>query len=184
MAKYFEKTDKWVVTFRYPLEPLEPPRELRGKPEINPDLCIGCGACAEACPPNAITKEIDYREGYARIRIFYGRCIYCGRCWEVCPEGAIVLTNIFEMATPSKDDLIYEVNLELHTCSRCGRYTEFTERQIHRAYTLLTRIPRERRKELLDRMFLCRDCRRQVFSHDALRSRRTDKYGRASQTPF
>ncbi len=184
MRKYFEKTDKWVVTFRYPLEPLEPPKELRGKPEIDPDLCIGCGACAQACPPNAITVHTDYDEGLKKVRIFYGRCIYCGRCWEVCPEGAIKLTNFFEMATPNKEDLVYEVVLPLHRCPRCGNYLEFTERQVHRAYTLLARLPEERRKELLERMFLCRDCRRQVFSLEEFKNRRRDKYVQASQTPF
>ncbi len=176
MTRYFEKTHKWIVTFKYPLEELKPPVELRGKPEINPDLCIGCGACAQACPPNAITVSTDYDEGVRRVRIFYGRCIYCGRCWEVCPEGAIRLTNDFELATPVKDDLVYEVDLPLHRCPRCGGLSEFTERQIHRAYTLLTGLPEERRKEILERMKLCRNCRNQVFGVKSIRDRRIDRY--------
>lgn len=180
MRKYFEKSDRWVVTYRYPLESIEKPVWLRGRPEIDPELCIGCGACAQACPSNAITITTDFDEGYKKVRIFYGRCIYCARCWEVCPEGAIRLTSFFEMATPSKDDLIYEVNLKLHKCDNCGRYSEYTERQIHRAYTLLGRIPPERLEEIIKRMRLCRDCRNQAFSHDSLRNRRGDKYIEAS----
>ncbi len=180
MSKYFEKTGKWIVTFKYPLEPLEPPKELRGKPVINPDLCIGCGACAEACPPNAITVSTDYAEGVRKVRIFYGRCIFCGRCWEVCPEGAIKLTNDFELATPVKDELVYEVDLELSKCPGCGRPTEWTKRQIERVETLLVHYPPEQREELMNRVRLCRDCRRQIFSLESIKNRRRDLYVRAA----
>jgi uncharacterized protein (DUF362 family)/NAD-dependent dihydropyrimidine dehydrogenase PreA subunit len=55
------------------------------KPIINRDLCKVCGACAEVCPPQAIslsdkTVEIDYHQ-----------CIRCYCCQEVCPEGAVRL---------------------------------------------------------------------------------------------
>jgi len=183
MRKYFEKTDRWVVTFRYPLEELEKPYWLRGRPEINPELCIGCGACAQACPPNAITVHTDMREGLKRVRIFYGRCIYCGRCWEVCPENAIVLTNDYELATDNKEDLVYEVLLPLQKCPVCGDCSEFTERQVHRAETLLSRLPAERREEILRRMLLCRNCRRKILGLEEFKNRRRDKYAYAHQAP-
>ena len=181
--KYFGRIEKWVVTFRYPLESLEPPKELRGRPIVDPDLCIGCGACAQACPPNAITMRTDYDEGYKAVSIFYGRCIYCGRCWEVCPEGAIRLSNDFELATPVKDDLIYEVRLLLQKCGRCGRPMEFTERQVERVKTLLEGLPSEKREELMNRVLLCRECRRQLFALKEFHDRRTDRYAEASQAP-
>ncbi len=34
-------------------------KNFRGKPEHTPQQCIGCAACVNACPSNALTVEID-----------------------------------------------------------------------------------------------------------------------------
>lgn len=45
-------------------------------------FCIGCGACAQVCPENAITFEGDQR-------IIRERCTRCGACAEVCYAEAL-----------------------------------------------------------------------------------------------
>jgi len=55
------------------------------KPIINRDLCKACGACAEVCPPQAISLSDK------RVEIDYRQCIRCYCCQEVCPEGAVRL---------------------------------------------------------------------------------------------
>ena len=47
------------------------------------DTCIACGACAEACPVNAIS------EGDGKYVIDAEACVSCGACAEGCPVGAI-----------------------------------------------------------------------------------------------
>jgi uncharacterized protein (DUF362 family)/Pyruvate/2-oxoacid:ferredoxin oxidoreductase delta subunit len=57
-------------------------RAIRIRPQMNPAECAGCGQCAEACPPQAITpgKPPQFN---------LDACIGCLCCAEVCPQGSI-----------------------------------------------------------------------------------------------
>ncbi len=46
------------------------------------DNCIACGACAGACPVEAIT------EGDGKYVIDAATCIECGACADACPVSA------------------------------------------------------------------------------------------------
>lgn len=79
------------------------------KAYIDPDLCVGCGACAEACPRNCI-YEMD--EGYYFIAD--DLCDSCGACIDVCPVEAISMgsksvSNSEEIALSKKLD--YSLNI-------------------------------------------------------------------------
>ena len=52
-----------TATSSYPLEPIAVDKNFRGKPEQNPQQCIGCAACVNACPSNALTVETDLATG-------------------------------------------------------------------------------------------------------------------------
>ena len=108
------------ATVLYPFVPAEVAVGFRGRPQHNPELCIACGACAVACPPNSLTMATDLDQGTITWSIFYGRCIYCGRCEEVCPTGAIQLSQEFESAVMNKADLFEQADYRLKACTRCG----------------------------------------------------------------
>lgn len=46
------------------------------------DDCVACGACADACPLEAIT------EGDGKYEIDPDKCGGCGTCADACPIGA------------------------------------------------------------------------------------------------
>ncbi len=55
------------------------------KPEILPDKCKGCTACARKCPVGAISGEVRTPH-----KIDQTKCIKCGACVATCKFGAIV----------------------------------------------------------------------------------------------
>ncbi len=148
------------VTLPYPFKPVEAPPEYRGRPRIDPELCIGCGACSRACPPDAIIIEDDLDDGVRKVKVNIARCIRCARCEEVCPTGAMKLTQEFELANTSKDLLVQVVELELARCSICGKPTGYTKRQVEKAKQILAHLPEDLMDEFIGKMTLCRECRR------------------------
>lgn len=51
-------------------------------PTVDSSLCVACGACADACPQDAITVE-DVSV------IDASKYVDCGVCVDECPAGAI-----------------------------------------------------------------------------------------------
>jgi len=155
-----------IVTIRYPLVPIEVDELYRGKPELDPELCIACGACANACPAEALTVESS--NGVKIWRIFYGRCIYCARCQEVCPVGAIKLTREFELASKSREDLFYEARFALARCSSCGGVMDVSQREVDYARELIeiSELPPELKEELSRYVAMCQKCKRRAFAEN------------------
>ena len=58
-------------------------KALCPRPQVLPDLCIGCGKCREICPAKAITLP------NGKPVIDRTRCIRCFCCQEFCPKGAM-----------------------------------------------------------------------------------------------
>ena len=54
-----------------------------GLVNADPEVCIGCGTCVEACPEQCITPGSPYE-------IDQSHCLRCGICHEACPVQAIV----------------------------------------------------------------------------------------------
>ena len=54
-----------------------------GKPSVNQDGCVGCGACTRICAHDA-PKVVD-----GKASIDHDKCVGCGRCLAVCPKDVI-----------------------------------------------------------------------------------------------
>lgn len=61
------------------------------KPILDPKLCVGCGLCANMCPPQSLRME------NGRPKFDLKNCIRCYCCQEHCPKGAIHSRKTFAM---------------------------------------------------------------------------------------
>ncbi len=52
---------------------------------INEETCIGCGACIESCPTEAL-EMVD-----EKAKVDAEKCVDCGACIDECPVEAISL---------------------------------------------------------------------------------------------
>ena len=84
---------------------------------VDEDLCVGCMACAKACPRglivpvepgrNVVIACASMAKGVVTTRGCTVGCIGCGLCKRVCPEGAIDVVNNLAVIDYSK-------------CKNCG----------------------------------------------------------------
>ncbi len=51
--------------------------------KVDNERCVGCGACVEVCPVQAISMN------GGKANIDADRCVNCGRCAQVCPQEAL-----------------------------------------------------------------------------------------------
>ena len=74
---------------------------IHGKSQIDPEKCIKCGKCMDACSYNAIIKQerpcakacgmgAIHSDEYGRAEIDQDKCVSCGMCLVNCPFSAIV----------------------------------------------------------------------------------------------
>ena len=79
---------------------------------VDEDLCVGCMACAHACPRNVIVPVEPGRnthiacastaKGAVTTRGCTVGCIGCGLCKKICPEGAISVVDNLAVIDYSK----------------------------------------------------------------------------------
>jgi formate hydrogenlyase subunit 6/NADH:ubiquinone oxidoreductase subunit I len=98
--------------------------DLHQQIHVDPDRCLGCFACASACPEQRITWED--REGSRRFRAPAVCAGDCTRCRDACPADAVRLEPMGETAGGPSEPLSW--SLPLARCRRCRE--PFTTQQI------------------------------------------------------
>ncbi len=110
-------------TTKFPKEPHRPVEGFRGRPRFNESGCIGCGACAEVCPPKCIdvVDDLDSSPPTRRLVQHLDACIWCGQCERYCPtQEGIKLSNEFDCVGFTPEDFEERVEKELLLCELCG----------------------------------------------------------------
>lgn len=101
-----------------------------GKPDVNQQLCRGCGLCAKLCAQSAISYD-----SARKASIDHGRCVGCGRCIGVCNFDAIANHNdsanddlCIKMAEYTKAVLVgrphFHINLVIDVSPYCDCHAE------------------------------------------------------------
>jgi NADH-quinone oxidoreductase subunit I len=110
---------KEVYTEQYPMQRPQVAERYRGAPRlnVNPDtretLCIACDLCAVACPENLIVVGSERNPNTRRKELTnftydLSRCMFCGLCEDACPTDALELTQDFELASYSREQMIWD----------------------------------------------------------------------------
>lgn len=89
-------------------------RIVNGVAKVDEDLCVGCMACAKACPRDLIIPVEPYRnvviacaslaKGAVTNRGCTTGCIGCGLCTKICPQDAIKVEKNLAIIDYSKCD--------------------------------------------------------------------------------
>lgn len=84
------------------------------------DLCTACGACANACPTQALRLEKAEDDSSFKLTFIAKDCIGCEACVHVCAPAAITLDHVpdFMQVFGSTEPLAIHSG-KLVRCSRC-----------------------------------------------------------------
>ena len=53
--------------------------------KVEKSKCVGCGACVDSCPVNALAMDGD------AVKVEADTCIDCAACTGACPTEALVM---------------------------------------------------------------------------------------------
>ena len=118
----WDNLKKGPVTDPFPFGETYTPERLRGRVEIDPDLCLGCGTCVHVCAVGAINIS-KFADGSGfEITVWRNSCCLCAQCRHYCPTKAITLSNDWHSAhrATEKYTQITRAKVKYDYCAVCG----------------------------------------------------------------
>jgi len=107
-------------TSKFPKVMHEAHPNFRGQPKYDENKCVGCLACEEVCPVEAIAHKDDEAK---RTMIHYtDTCIFCGQCEANCiaDKEGIKLSTDWELSFFDRKESFETIEKELQLCEICS----------------------------------------------------------------
>jgi formate hydrogenlyase subunit 6/NADH:ubiquinone oxidoreductase subunit I len=116
---------KGPYTSKFPRIPHQPHPNFRGQPKFDEQKCVGCLACEEVCPVDAIAHRDVLGDGGnpRRVMIHYtDTCIFCGQCEAACiaDNEGIKLSLDWELSFFDRKEAYETIEKDLQLCEICG----------------------------------------------------------------
>lgn len=127
---------KGPYTANFPQQPHIPYPSFRGLPKFNQDRCVGCLACEQVCPAEAIAhrdiieETADGHKRAKRVLIHYtDTCIFCGQCEAACiaDHEGIKSSQEWDLAFFDRSQAFETIEKELELCEQCGAVVGCTD---------------------------------------------------------
>jgi len=125
LAEAIKAIIKGPYTSKFPKQPHTPHPNFRGQPKFDEKKCVGCLACEEVCPVEAIAHKdlVEDKSNPKRTMIHYtDTCIFCGQCEAACiaDHEGIKLSNDWELSFFDRKESYETIEKELQLCEVCG----------------------------------------------------------------
>ncbi|MBU1113285.1 MAG: 4Fe-4S binding protein [Candidatus Omnitrophica bacterium] len=116
---------KGPYTSKFPKEVHRPHPNFRGQPKFDEEKCLGCCACQEVCPVEAI-NHLDVVVNVNRPKRYMvhytDTCIFCGQCEAACiaDHQGIKLSTDWELSFFDRSKAQEQIEKEIQLCEICG----------------------------------------------------------------
>ena len=153
----WDNLKKGPVTDAFPFGETYTPDRLRGRVEIDPALCVGCGTCVHVCAAGAINiSKFEDGSGF-EITVWRNSCCLCAQCRQYCPTKAVTVTNNWHGShrATEKYTQITRAKIKYDCCAVCGAKMRVLPQEV------LNRIYAKHSEVDVDVIsHLCPNCRR------------------------
>jgi formate hydrogenlyase subunit 6/NADH:ubiquinone oxidoreductase subunit I len=112
-------------TSKFPKAAHTPYASFRGQPIYNQDKCVGCLACEQVCPVEAIAHNdvVDPSDPKRHMIHYTDTCIFCGCCDAACiaDHEGIKLSTEWDLAFFDRKQSQESIEKQLQLCEICGQ---------------------------------------------------------------
>jgi len=111
-------------TSRFPKEAHVAHPNFRGQPKYDEEKCVGCTACVDVCPVEALEYKDSVSGPHPKRKMIHytDTCILCGQCEASClaDKEGIKLSTDWELSFFDREKSYETIEKDLQLCEVCS----------------------------------------------------------------